>query len=343
LHWIGQGLQLEVLKKQTEWLRGLPGGFKPNPNLAEFIGNAILDLIYIWNYMTTAFIQIQRVIITNLAFFGVIGSTIQVALIHDVLFVCSSHIFILYTAVAWIYNYILKMLRTLINLFNGEKFNVMRNRVDSNAFSLQEFYLGVLIVALIIFLMPTLAMFYFLAFIKLVISVLGLQICLLIAQIVLLNFPFHLFMFVQNNIYILPNSINIEPQPGNQNHMRMIPVPSDKGSLFKKLGQEFKKILKVSSPGNVIKSIIWGENLLQIMRNLLKTLERQEVNKRDLASDVAASSPTSPAPDSSSDLQSSPPASGHSERIALDASSDASHKNLEQFNFIKELFQIAFF
>ena len=122
--------------------------------------------------------------------------------------------------------------------------------------------------------------------------------------------------------------------------MRMIPVPSDKGSLFKKLGQEFKKILKVSSPGNVIKSIIWGENLLQIMRNLLKTLERQEVNKRDLASDVAASSPASPAPDSS-DVQSSPPASGHSERIALDPSSDAS-KNPEQFNFIKELFQIAF-
>ena len=175
---------------------GLPGGFKPNPNLAEFIGNAILDLIYIWNYMSTAFIQIQNLIITNLAFSGIIGSTIQVALIHDVLFVCSSHIFILYTGIAWIYNYILKMMGTLINLFNGRKFNVMRNRVDSNAFSLQEFYLGVLIVALIIFLFPTLAMFYFLAFIKLVVSVLGLQICLLIAQILLLNFPFHLYMFV---------------------------------------------------------------------------------------------------------------------------------------------------
>lgn len=115
---------------------GLPGGFKPNPNLAEFIGNAILDLILIWNYLSTAFIQIQTIIITNLAFSGLIGSTIQVALIHDVLFVCSTHIFILYTAVAWIYNYILKMLRTLINLFNGKKFNVMRNRVDSNNFTL---------------------------------------------------------------------------------------------------------------------------------------------------------------------------------------------------------------
>lgn len=189
---------------------GLPGGFKPNPNLAAFIGNAILDLIYIWNYGTTAFIQVQTFILTKLAFFGVIGSTIQVALVHDVLFVCSSHIFVLYTVVAWIYNYILKMLGTLINLFNGKKFNVMRNRVDSNAFSLQEFYLGVLIVALIIFLLPTLAMFYFLAFIKLVISVLGLQICLLIAQILLVHFPFHLLVFVHCNAHIMPNGIKLE-------------------------------------------------------------------------------------------------------------------------------------
>lgn len=136
LHWIGQGLQLEVLKQQTEWLMGLPGGFKPNPNLSQFIGCAILDLIHIWNYMTTAFMQLQTYIIKNLSFSGVIGNTIQVALIHDTLFVCSSHIFVLYTVVAWIYNYILNMLGTLINLFNGKKFNVMRNRVDSNNFSI---------------------------------------------------------------------------------------------------------------------------------------------------------------------------------------------------------------
>ena len=77
----------------------------------------------------------------------------------------------------------------------------------------------------------------------------------------------------------------------------MIPLPSNKGSLFKKLGQEFKKILKVSSPGNVIQSIIWGENLLQIMRNLLKTLEREEVDKTDI---TALNQPAG-APDSSSD------------------------------------------
>ena len=102
---------------------GLPGGFKPNPNLAEFIGNAIIDLIYIWNFMTTKFIQTQTLIIKSLAYLGLIGSTIQVALFHDTLLYCSSHILVLYTVVAWIYNYILKFLRTLINLFNGQNKN----------------------------------------------------------------------------------------------------------------------------------------------------------------------------------------------------------------------------
>ena len=129
--------------------------------------------------------------------------------------------------------------------------------------------------ALIIFLLPTLAMFYFLAFIKLVISVLGLQICLLIAQIFLLNFPYHLLLFMNSNSLVLPSGINFEPQANNQNHIKMIPIPTNKSSLFINIGEEFKKILKVSSPRIVIRSIIWGENLLMIMRDLLKTLERK--------------------------------------------------------------------
>jgi hypothetical protein len=75
---------------------------------------------------------------------------------------------------------------------------------------------------------------------------------------------------------VLPNSINIELQLKNQNHMRMIPVTSSQGSIFKKVVQEFKKILKVASPSNIFTSILWGDNLLHLMRNLLKTLERED-------------------------------------------------------------------
>ena len=56
--WVGQFIHLEVLKKQTEWLINLPGAFRPNPNLSEFIVCAILDLIYLWNYISTAIMKI---------------------------------------------------------------------------------------------------------------------------------------------------------------------------------------------------------------------------------------------------------------------------------------------
>ena len=58
--------------------------------------------------------------------------------------------------------------------------------------------------------------------------------------------------------------------------MRMIPVTSSHGSIYNKIVQEFKKILKVASPSNIFTSILWGDNLLYLMRNLLKTLEREE-------------------------------------------------------------------
>ena len=45
----------------------------------------------------------QTIIITNLSLTGLIGQTIQVGLFHDTLFVCSGHIFLLYTIVAYIY------------------------------------------------------------------------------------------------------------------------------------------------------------------------------------------------------------------------------------------------
>jgi len=80
--------------------------------------------------MSTAFIQLQTFTLKTLAFSGFIGQTIQIALIHDTLFLCSGHIFVLYTVVAMMYSYILEMLVTLINLFSGKKFNVLKNRVD---------------------------------------------------------------------------------------------------------------------------------------------------------------------------------------------------------------------
>ena len=130
LHYFGQGLHIEVLERQVKWLMGLPAGFKPNPNLDNFLGNLMLDIISLWNIITSELTEIEPILLSYLAVCGSLGISTQLALCHDVLFICSAHIFILYTVFAIVYKYILNMMGTLIRLFGGKKYNVLRKRVD---------------------------------------------------------------------------------------------------------------------------------------------------------------------------------------------------------------------
>ena len=91
---------------------------------------------------------------------------------HDYLFMTSIHIFTVYTGFSAIYKYFLRMSATLFKLFLGSKFNVIRQRVDSNHFQIQEMYLGVLMITLVIFLTPTIAMYYYFCFIFIIVTVL---------------------------------------------------------------------------------------------------------------------------------------------------------------------------
>jgi len=113
----------------------LPAGFKPNPNLDNFIGNLLLDIIGLWNFVTTELQVFEPLLVRYVGFFGFLGASFQLALCHDILFFCSVHIFILYTVFAAVYKEILKMMGTLIRLFGGKKYNVLRKRPDQNNFS----------------------------------------------------------------------------------------------------------------------------------------------------------------------------------------------------------------
>jgi phosphatidylinositol glycan class Q protein len=63
------------------------------------------------------------------------------------------------------------MIGTLIRLFRGRKFNTIRGREDSISFNVSEMYLGVMVISIALFLLPTLAIFYYYAFISIMLSV----------------------------------------------------------------------------------------------------------------------------------------------------------------------------
>lgn len=61
---------------------------------------------------------------------------------------------------AGFYHFTLEMEQTLLRLFRGKKYNVVKQREDSHAFGVDAFVLGMLLFAMFTFLLPTLAIYY---------------------------------------------------------------------------------------------------------------------------------------------------------------------------------------
>jgi len=220
----------------------LPAGFKPNPNLDNFIGNFILDIISVWNSATTELTSIEFLMTRSIALGGFLGFSVLLAVVHDYLFFASFHVFIIYSVFSAFYKFILQMSGTLFRVFKGVKHNVLRKRDDSNHFQIQELYLGVLIVTLIIFLTPTIAMYYYMCFIFIIVSILIDQILLLNLQNIATNVPLYLLIKSIFAPYSLPNSYTLSTR-SDLSLYKIVPNKCDKASVFSHLVQEFKLIL----------------------------------------------------------------------------------------------------
>lgn len=91
-------------------------------------------------------------------------------MIADILDFCSLHIYYIYLLVGKVYYVLLMVISSLFRLFRGVKKNTLKNRIDSGEFGVDEVLLGALIFTAIIFLYPTIAMYY-LCFVSLWIAV----------------------------------------------------------------------------------------------------------------------------------------------------------------------------
>ena len=205
-----QLMHLEQLEIKIYWLLGNPAGFKPNTNLVNFLGNFILSMISMWNEVTSVLTKVRQFIVFYLAAVGWRGASLQAAAVHDMLFLCSFWLLCVYTMFQQMYWYIISMLSTQMKVFRGRKFNTIRGRDDSNTFHVAEMYLGVIIVAISVFLLPTIGSFYFYAFISIIVSVMILQLLLTFVQIVATDFPYFKLALSLCYPYCLPNGLKFE-------------------------------------------------------------------------------------------------------------------------------------
>lgn len=83
-----------------------------------------------------------------------------IAVFSDLLSILTVHIYSFYLASARIYHWQLTILISLFHLFRGKKHNVLRNRIDSCDYDLDQLLVGTIVFCLLLFLLPTVVVFY---------------------------------------------------------------------------------------------------------------------------------------------------------------------------------------
>ncbi|KAJ1675349.1 pig-Q [Spiromyces aspiralis] len=151
---------IDSLSQHIRWLRGWPAGFKLNQELNYFQGELFSWLIEFWKVILAPLdSSIYRIVVMT-GWLGVLGITMQTAIVSDLLSLSTLHIYWFYMVAARIYHWQVVVLNSLANLFRGKRINKLRNRVDSYDFSLDQLLLGTILFTLLVYLLPTLAVYY---------------------------------------------------------------------------------------------------------------------------------------------------------------------------------------
>ncbi len=88
------------------------------------------------------------------------GATMPISIFSDLVSLLTLHIYAFYVASARIFNWQLTIIVSLFHLFRGKKRNVLRNRIDSCDYDLDQLLLGTILFTLNVFLLPTVFVFY---------------------------------------------------------------------------------------------------------------------------------------------------------------------------------------
>jgi phosphatidylinositol N-acetylglucosaminyltransferase subunit Q len=99
-------------------------------------------------------------IIWFIGFSSFAGASMPIALFSDLLSILTLHIYSFYIASARIFNWQYTTLLSLFQLFRGKKHNVLRKRIDSCDYDLDQLLLGTILFTLLFFLLPTVVVFY---------------------------------------------------------------------------------------------------------------------------------------------------------------------------------------
>ncbi|XP_010734745.3 phosphatidylinositol N-acetylglucosaminyltransferase subunit Q [Larimichthys crocea] len=148
------------LDELLQWLMGAPAGLKMNRALDQVLGRFFLYHIHLW----ISYIHLMSPFIEGILWYGglsaCLGLTFALSLLSDMVALLTFHIYCFYVYGARLYCLKIYSLSSLWRLFRGKKWNVLRQRVDSCSYDLDQLFIGTLLFTILLFLLPTTALYY---------------------------------------------------------------------------------------------------------------------------------------------------------------------------------------
>jgi len=188
-----------------------PAGLKLNNELATFLGDLFLWVIEHWAASIANLQPFLPHVIYFIGFSSFAGASMPISVFSDLLSVLTLHIYSFYVASAKIFNWQLTIIFSLFHLFRGKKRNVLRNRIDSCDYDLDQLLLGTILFTLLFFLLPTVVVFY-LTFASARMGIISLKSVLDTLLAFLNHFPLFALMLRVKDSRRLPGGIHFELQ-----------------------------------------------------------------------------------------------------------------------------------
>ncbi|XP_028840862.1 phosphatidylinositol N-acetylglucosaminyltransferase subunit Q-like isoform X2 [Denticeps clupeoides] len=148
------------LRELLEWLMGAPAGLKMNRALDQVLGRFFIYHIHLWISYIHLMSPFIEMILWYVGLSACLGLTFALSVLSDMVALLTFHIYCFYVYGARLYCLKIYGLSSLWRLFRGKKWNVLRQRVDSCSYDMDQLFIGTLLFTILLFLLPTTALYY---------------------------------------------------------------------------------------------------------------------------------------------------------------------------------------
>lgn len=150
-----------LVQELLQWLMGIPAGLKLNIPLNYMLGKFFLYHMHLWKrYIVLLVKPYLPSLLYCIGMMGCGGVTFLLSMFGDLISLLTFHAYCFYIYAARLFYLMIFGLKSLFRLFRGKKWNVLRQRIDSCSYNMDQLFVGSILFTVILFLLPTVAMYY---------------------------------------------------------------------------------------------------------------------------------------------------------------------------------------